>query len=302
MTATGPNPASGVLVAVDGSEQAGRALAWAVREAGLRGRGLTIAHAYHWPSSGFSPVEAVGYLMDALEQDSAEIVAEAAKAARQLAPDLPVQTESRPGPPVAVLVELSHEHELAVVGSRGLGGFTGMLLGSVGTGLVANAACSVAVVRGEREPAADDPVVAGVDGSPAAEMVLTEAFRAAQRRDCPLIAVHGWQDPTTDVLTARGQQPDFDRDSWQRAAAQALSERLDLVGQQFPSVHADAVVDWGRPTRALLEQAHTAQLVVVGTRGRGELAGMLLGSTSRAMVQHAPCPVIVVRAPENPER
>jgi nucleotide-binding universal stress UspA family protein len=299
MTTTEHTPASGgVLVAVDGSEQAGRALAWAVREAGLRGCGLTIAHAYHWPSSGFAAVDAVGYLMEALEQDSAEIVAEAAKTVQQLAPDLPVHTESRPGPPVAVLVELSHGREVAVVGSRGLGGFTGMLLGSVGTGLVANAACPVAVVRGEREPADDEPVVVGLDGSPSAETVLTEAFRAAQRRGCPLIAVHGWQDPTTDLLAARGRQSDFDRDSWQRAATQALSERLESVGRQFPTVHSDAVVDWGRPSRALLEQAKTAQLLVVGTRGRGELAGMLLGSTSRAMVQHAPCPVLVVRGAE----
>ena len=116
-----------------------------------------------------------------------------------------MHTVSRQGPPVPTLVQLSRGRELVVVGSRGLGGFTGMLLGSVGTGLVANAPCPVAVVRGERTPDPGDPVLVGVDGSASAEAVLTEAFAAAQRRGCPLLAVHAWQDPTADLRTARGR-------------------------------------------------------------------------------------------------
>lgn len=294
----GRAPGAGVLVAVDGSPSAGQALRWAAREAQLRGCPLTIAHAYSWPGAG-AP-EAMGYVMDALEKDSVQILATAADDARAVAPEVPVSTESRVGPAVPVLVGLADGAQLAVVGSRGLGGFSGLLLGSVGTGLTANAPCPVAVVRGEREPAADDPVVVGVDGTAAADAVLAEAFRAAQRRGVGLVAVHCWQDPTTDLLVAQGRErPDFDRDSWQQAAARALDERLALAGQRFGSVHTEAVVDWGRPPAVLLDQAQSAQLLVVGTRGRGEISSLILGSTSRAMVQHAPCPVIVVRDAES---
>lgn len=288
-------PAGGILAAVDGSESADRALAWAVREALARGTDLTIAHTYHWPSSGLGAMEAIGFLMDALEEDSKDIVAAAERRAHEIAPEVPVTTVSRLGPPVATIVELAKGKDLVVVGSRGLGGFTGLLLGSVGTGLVANAPCSVAVVRGERVPAPDDPVVVGVDGGGSSEAVLTEGFRAAQRRGCPLIAVQCWQDPSAEVRTALGREPVGEVESWRRAVADALAERLAAVGAQFPSVHAEALSTEGRPAPVLLEQAAIAQLVVVGTRGRGEFKGMLLGSTSRAMVQHAPCPVLVVR-------
>jgi nucleotide-binding universal stress UspA family protein len=288
--------AGGVMAAVDGSESADRALAWAVREAQARGVPLTIVHAYHWPSSGLGAMDAVGFLMDALEQDSRDILAAAEQRAREISPDVPVTTASRLGPPVPTLVGMAKGKELVVAGSRGLGGFTGLLLGSVGTGLVANAPCSVAIVRGDRMPAPGDPVVVGVDGAPTGEQVLTEGFRAAQRRGCPLVAVHSWQDPTADVRIARGRESAGDADSWQQAVSDALSERLAAVGAQFSSVHAEAITSQGRPAAALLEQAKTAQLVVVGTRGRGELKGMLLGSTSRAMVQHAACPVLVVRS------
>lgn len=294
-TSDRPEPGSGnILVAVDGSESAGQALAWAVREAQARETSLTVAHIYYWSGSGFGDMEAVGYLMDSLEPDSRELVESAARTARELAPHLVVDAVSRPGPPVPTLVDLARGRELVVVGSRGLGGFAGMLLGSVSTGLVANAPCSVAVVRGERLPAEDDPVVVGVDSSSGDE-VLTQAFQVAHRRGCPLMAVHCWQGPSSDVRAARGRDDPADEEPWQHSIASELDQRLGQVGARFPDVQAQAVTIRGRPAAVLLEKAATAQLIVVGTRGRGELKGMLLGSTSRAMVQHAPCPVIVAR-------
>ena len=295
-TGGGPDlPAGGVLAAVDGSESAAHALAWAVAEAQARQVGLTIAHSYHWPSSGLGAMEAAGFLMDALEQDSAEVLSAAAEAAKKLAPDLTVHTVSRLGPPVPTLVKLSEGRDLIVVGSRGLGGFAGMLLGSVGTGLVADAHCPVAVVRGERAPERTDPVVVGVDGAPASSDVLREAFAAAARRGCPLIAVHAWQDPTADMRAARGKADGEQQESWQRSVSDDLAQRIAEVGKDFASVQVQAVTSSQRPAAALLEQAKTAQLVVVGTRGRGDITGLLLGSTSRSLVQHAPCPVMVVR-------
>jgi nucleotide-binding universal stress UspA family protein len=151
------------------------------------------------------------------------------------------------------------------------------------------------VVRGDRTPERTDPVVVGVDGTPTPDTVLREAFAAAQRRGCPLVALHAWQDPTADMRAARGRADGEQEESWQQSVSDALAERLAQVGAEFESVQVTAVTSPQRPAAALLEQAQSAQLVVVGTRGRGEITGLLLGSTSRAMVQHSPCPVIVVR-------
>lgn len=92
------------------------------------------------------------------------------------------------------------------------------------------------------------------------------------------------------------QRPDFGRESWETYAAKSLEESLAAMKSEFPDVPVEAVVDWRRPAKALLEHSSGAQLLVVGSRGRGEFTGLLLGSTSRAMVQHAACPVLMVRA------
>ncbi len=295
-------PDGGVLVAVDGSDFADRALSWAVTEAQSRGAALVVAHCFHWPSPGLGAMDAVGFLMDALAEDSTDILRRAVDTVHAAAPDLAVYATSQLGAPIPTLVQLSRGRDLVVVGSRGLGGFVGMLLGSVSSALVTSALCPVVVVRGEREPAAGDPVVVGVDESPMLDAVLTEAFGAAERRGCKLVAVHAWQGPAADLRTARGNEPLTEAElaaAWQRSVAADLAERLARVGSRFGSVSAEAVTVRERPAAALLARAATAQLVVVGTRGRGELRGMLLGSTSRALVQHAECPVLVVRTTQD---
>lgn len=280
-------PIGGVLVAVDGSEPADRALAWAATEARLRSVPLTIVHCYYWPSTGLGAMDAIGFLMEGLEQDSREVLAAAGSTARDLAPGITIRTVSHLGAPLAALVDMSDDYELLVLGSRGLGGFKGMLLGSVSTGVVAHAHGSVVIVRGDEiDPAA--PILVGVDASPAGTAALVEAFAAAQRRGCAVVAVHAWQLP--DQQIAADQE-----DTWQRSIAADLEAKVGEVAEKFPGVPVESVTYRERPTAALLSRAQSAQLVVVGTRGRGELKGMLLGSTSRAMVQHAPCPVLVVR-------
>lgn len=281
----------GILVAVDGSESSDRSLAWAVTEAELRGVPLTITHCYYWPSTGLGAMEAIGFLMEGLAADSAEVLSAAEKFAREKAPGVEVHVESRLGAPVASIVELSPHYELVVIGSRGLGGFKGMLLGSVSTGVVANALSDVVVVRGDGDVdlrAMGAPVVVGVDPSPAGQRALVAAFEAAERRGCPLHAVHAWQGPAVEAGADQEHQ-------WQEKIAGELADQVTAVAARFPSVTVETLTHRDRPAAALLSRAQTAQLLVVGTRGRSELKGIMLGSTSRAMVQHAPCPVLVVR-------
>jgi nucleotide-binding universal stress UspA family protein len=288
--ATGPEARGGVLVAVDGSETSERSLLWAAREAARRGTSLTVVHCYYWPSSGLGAMDAIGFLMEGLAKDSADILSTAEATVRRAVPTLDVRVESHLGAPVATIVDLSGGFDLVVVGSRGLGGFKGMLLGSVSTGVVANALCTAVVVRGETdlEDDAVAPVVVGVDASKSGQAALAEAFEAAERMSCALVAVHAWQAPSSRATAEQLEE-------WQRSAAADVAARIAPLAERHPSVTVETVTFRDRPTAALLARAQTARLVVVGTRGRSELTGMLLGSTSRAVVQHSPCPVMVVR-------
>jgi nucleotide-binding universal stress UspA family protein len=179
-----------------------------------------------------------------------------------------------------------------VLGTRGLGGLTGLLVGSVAVGLAAQAACPVVVVRGvDRDPHSTDPVVLGVDGSPTSEAATAFAFAAAADRKVSLVAVHSWNltlvDPQVNGLI-----------DW---AALAEDERALLSGrlagwvEKYPEVPVVEVIARDGAAHALVEQSKNAQLVVVGSRGRGNLAGLVLGSVSHAVLHRGHCPVAVVR-------
>jgi nucleotide-binding universal stress UspA family protein len=291
----------GILVGIDGSDAATEALHWAAAEAALRSVPLVIANVYTARVGGY-PTELPVTVFEVLRKDSAQIVTEAGADVRARHPELDVTTVTRSGGAIPLLVEEAHGKELAVIGSRGLGGFTGLLLGSVGMGLAAHAPCPVAVIRGDAAAptsGAPAPILVGVDGSHEADGALQAAFHEAQLRRSPLRVVHCWQDPTTDRYTTAaggsGSLAEFDEQAWKDRAAATLDESLHEARSAFPDVPVQAVVDWRRPTVALLERATDAQLLVVGSRGRGAFKGLVLGSTSRVMIQHAPCPVLVVR-------
>jgi nucleotide-binding universal stress UspA family protein len=133
--------------------------------------------------------------------------------------------------------------------------------------------------------------VVGVDGSPTSEAALAFAFEAADLHGVPLLAVHTWTDYQIEsTMTAVLEGDAIDADE-----RRLLAERLAGWGEKFPDVAVTRLVTRYRPARTLLEQSAHAQLVVVGSRGRGGLAGMLLGSVSHALLHHAVCPVAVVR-------
>ena len=284
-----------IVVGVDWSESALEAVRWAAREAEWRRVGLRLINAFGWTVSGHSSDPRLGaHYRNELLFRAREQVETAASAAAQVAPDIEITRDVRTGPPIAVLVAESHEAQLVVVGSRGAGGFTDLLVGSVAVALAAHAACPVVVVRGARHgdpPPMEGPVVVGVDGSPTSEAALAFAYEAAAARRAPLVAVHTWQDNLVGLELA----PLPDWEAIETDERQLLAERLAGWGEKFPDVHVQRVVTRDRPAHTLVEQSACAQLVVVGSRGRGSFAGLVLGSVSHALLHHAKCPVAVVR-------
>ncbi|HEU5470806.1 MAG TPA: universal stress protein [Actinophytocola sp.] len=283
-----------VVVAVDGSDSAVRAARWAAAEARRRGRVLRVVHADEWPLPTYGPVFVKPKLLQAAVQTAAAtVLRDAAAAVGEAEPQVRCETQALSGPAVAVLREVSRHAALLVLGSRGLGGFTGLLVGSVAVALAAHGYCPVVVVRGA-EPAADGPVVVGVDGSPTSEAALALAFDEAAARGVDLVAVHAWSD-LVYPLYAGAYLPDIDWRPIEEQATELLAERLAGWSEKYPQVRVRRLVERDRPANALLTAAQPAQLLVVGSRGRGGFAGLTLGSVSQAMIHHAPCPVLVAR-------
>jgi len=186
---------------------------------------------------------------------------------------------------------------MVVVGSRGLGGFTGLLLGSVGVALAAHAHCPVAVVRAATPDGplpTTGPVVVGIDGSDNSLAATEVAFGEAAGRKAPLAAVHTWSDlPLEPPFGPVPSWPETTEvEIYQR---QVLADRLAAWTTKHPDIAVRRVVTRDKPAASLLAQAKNAQLIVLGSHGRGGFTGMLLGSTSQALLHHAPCPVIVAR-------
>lgn len=211
-----------------------------------------------------------------------------------VAPDLAIEQEVVTGFPVPVLTDEAARAQLVVLGDRGLGGFTGLLVGSVAVAVTTHAPCPVVVVRGPTPDAprpSDGPVVVGIDGSPTSEAAVEFAFEVADLRGVPLVAVHAWTDyeiGSTMVAVLDGEAIDADEH-------RLLAERLAGWSEKYPDVPVQRLVTRCRPARTLVEQSEYAQLVVVGSRGRGGFAGLMLGSVSHALLHHAACPVAVVR-------
>lgn len=289
-----------IVVAVDGSESAANAVVWAARTAAGRKLPLHIVTVVHVPAFFYSePYLAQGFneeMKDTASSrlDSAKVLAK--QTVEDLGP-LEIITEQLEGRVVPTLVELSEKAEMIVLGSRGLGEIKGLLVGSVTVGVAAHATAPVAVIRGrtlDGAPPAEGPVVVGVDGSESCEHAVEVAFEEAAARGTTLIAVNVWSDVSVQPsLGAVPEDPQWSR--IQTGEEVVLAERLAGWQERYPDVTVERVVARDRPIRVLSEYAERAQLIVVGSRGRGGFKGMLLGSTSNALMQTADCPVLIVR-------
>ncbi|WP_436498383.1 universal stress protein [Actinokineospora sp. HUAS TT18] len=282
-----------VVVGVDGSDSALDATAWAATEAKRRNLPMLLVHACVLPPIRHpTSVADQSRWIDELSANGQHILREAAAAARAAAPGVEVTTDQRVDFAVDALVEASAGAHAVVVGHRGLGGFTAMLVGSVAVALAAYAQAPVVVVRGTVPTTG--PVVLGVDGSPASEAAIAFAFEEASVRGTSLIAVHTWLDIAfTGAWTALPSTIDWA--AVEEDERMLLDERLAGWQEKYPDVAVERRVLRDRPVRALLDAAEDAQLIVVGTRGHGQLVGMGLGSTSQALLHHAECPLAVIR-------
>ncbi|RKT54105.1 universal stress protein [Saccharothrix australiensis] len=280
-----------IVVGVDGSASAVTAVAWAAGEAARLRVPLRLVHAYRLPAQGYPELVVSGAeVRQAFEQQGWQWLEEAAEAARAAVPGVEVGTAVVVDRPAAALVAESRRARMVVLGSQGLGGFSGLLVGSVAVAVCAHGGCPVVVVR---RPAADGPVVVGVDGSPVSEQAVAFAFEEASLRDAPLTAVLAWTDFPVD--SAYGSRFTVDWSRVEDEQRRVLAERLAGWQEKYPDVRVDRVVVRDRPVRALLAAADGARLLVVGSHGHGGFGGVLLGSTSQALVYHAPCPLAVVR-------
>lgn len=287
-----------VVVGVDGASAMPQAVRWAAEEANRRGRPLRLVHATDELSLNYPHVMPTSEdLRGVLRVRGQRLLRTARDAAREAAPGIePELVLGREGP-AATLLEASRTATLLVLATPGLRPLGRFVAGSVSIALAAHASCPVALVRGhvaEDAPPTDGPVVVGIDGSPASEEAVAAAFEEASWRNAPLVAVHTWDDAFLATVFEETHWP-LDQSAIDEREREVLGERLAGWQEKYPDVAVERVVTRGRPASALLDLADGAQLIVVGSRGRGGFAGMLLGSTSQAVMSYALCPVLVAR-------
>ncbi|WP_371710944.1 universal stress protein [Corynebacterium sp. sy039] len=291
-----------ILVAVDGSVASQRAVQWAANTAHKRGVVLRLAAAYSIPeflyAEGLAPPEEV---YAELKDEAMEKIEQARELAVEIAPDLEIDHMISQQSPIHMLLDASADASMIVMGSRGLGGFSGMVLGSVSAAVVSHAQCPVVVLRSDNELTEENkygPVVVGIDGSEISKKATEFAFAEAKARGVKVIALHTWVDTHMQgALSAMALGADIWADI-EKEQHKVVREQLAPALEHYPDVEVETVITHDRPVHALAEIAKQAQLLVVGSHGRGGFKGMLLGSTSRALLHSAPCPLVVVRPTE----
>lgn len=283
----------GIVVAVDGSPASTVAAAWAARGAAMRNIPLTVAHVVSTPTATFPPVPYPESLVASLEDEGKKAIMHATKVAEESMPAdraVPIGRKLVFAAPAPALLKMSHAAEMIVVGSSGRGLLARGLLGSVSSTVVRHANCPVAVMQDEEPPDPHSaPVLLGTDGSPASELATAIAFDEASRRGVDLVAFHAWSDAAVvDVF-------EIDWPAVEDEAERSLAESLAGWQERYPDVTVHRRIAQDRAARHLIDQSQTAQLVVVGSHGRGGLSRMVLGSVSNAVLHSVRVPLIVAR-------
>jgi nucleotide-binding universal stress UspA family protein len=294
------NEQRGVVVGIDGSDAAHGAFAHAAWEAHRRRCVLRLVYAHSVPM----PYGLIGFAHDPVELSressiGADLLADHQKRAQAAFPELRIDCEVLAGSPGAALVAASADAQLVVVGSRGLGGFAGLILGSVGTQLAAHSYAPVIVMRPPEDrgnlgvgplPA---PVVVGVDGVPESAAALEFAFDEASARGVPLIATYAWwMQPPTD-LGRSGRH--YDPAEAEEQARRMLAEAVAGWAQHYPDVEVTLRPEHSlNPVVGLLDLSRDAGLLVVSRHGGNTLSRLLFASISDIAVREAQCPVAVV--------
>jgi nucleotide-binding universal stress UspA family protein len=289
-----------IVVGIDGSAASGNALDWAIEEANRRHTPVHLVHALGLDpfvttamATRAEPGPAAGATTE--DSDIDDVLTTALARCASIGPTLTVTTEVASGDPAPRLVELSHQADTIVMGSRGRGGARSALLGSVSLQVSMHAMCPVATVREPpRAHSARPRVAVGVDGSAQSERAVEYAFAQASTRGIDLLAMHTWWleflNGARAVTLSSAQWERVEQEQWV-----LLSEALSGWRDKYPDVTVHEHVRRAHPVEALVRESEDADLVVVGSRGRGGFTGLMLGSVSHGLLHRAKSPVVVVR-------
>jgi len=286
-----------VVVGIDGSDGADLAVRWAAHAAAHRRRGLHIVHGLDLATTRAKLARhdiLTKPITELSHQRGRKLVDDARRLALEIGPELTVTTDVSESAPAELLIEASRTAHLVVLGVTDNAG-TFAHLGSTLLAVTSHAHGPVIVVRGKASGTPGEqtgPVVVGVDADTAGDAAIAAAFAEAADRATDLIAVHAWSDWKVDGF-AGTPSLGLSETEIENAADAALAERLAGWRETYPDVRVTRQLQPGGPVRPLMDLSATAQLIVVGTRGHGAFAGLLLGSTSNFLVQHAHCPVLV---------
>jgi len=292
-THAGTIVAGTIVVGVDSSDSSMRALSWAVEQAEVEHRALTLVHAVGAVTPAYTDLATV-YPEEAriaLHDDGRKVLSVARSAIERIAPDLEVHEVFRLEDPRSVLLEMSRHAAMVVLGSRGRGKIRSLLLGSVGVALVKHAQCPVVVHRPANPGVVRNGIVVGADGSEESLAVLEFAYREASLRDLPLTVVHCFSDLMSGISApvAVGPVP-VDLESERLL----LAESMAGMTEKFPEVNVRTSLARGLPQEVLVGLGERMNLIVVGAHQASRVSRMLFGSVSVAVVEHASCPVAVV--------
>lgn len=292
------------VVGTDGSDQSSQAIQWAAKHAVQRQTPtkLLIIHSIPplvtQPHVGGAMVMLDGGMnyVQVVRKQAEQFVSSAAERIRKDYPDLIVETAVVEGHPAQVLTEVAGVADQIVVGARGKGTpALSKMLGGVASHVVSNAKGTVVVIPDQAEDRDDAPVVVGIDDSPQGRLAISRAFQAASLRRVPLIAITAWDFGPYDLATTEIWQ--LGADEMDEALTAEAEELIEDERKAHPDVEVTVKAVRGRPETALVEASKAASLLVVGSKGRGGFASLLLGSTSRHVLRESYCPVVITRAP-----
>jgi nucleotide-binding universal stress UspA family protein len=285
-----------VVVGVDGTDNAIRAACWAAAVAQKLGAPVHIVHAR--PYAGRNPSDVIAAVrsceMSAQEERASAILEEAGRAVRADHRDLRITTAHVSEAVDRLLVDLSQHARLIVLGCDDVSVAAALLIGSTTLAVAANAMCPVVAWRGAATAPTGQPIVVGIDSDDASQVAITAAFELAHRFAVKIVAVHAWSTHRSAGDVALPVMIDWD--------AVHADQREHLVNtlapwtRLYPDVDVQYVVDQDKPSRALLHHSEGAQLVVIGSRGRGPLTGAVLGSTGLNLLHHSVIPTMVCRS------
>ncbi|MEV0389248.1 universal stress protein [Nonomuraea sp. NPDC050643] len=282
-----------ILVGYDDSPGSHQALSWALDEARLRGLPVLVCHALHWPYA-LRPV--AREVLEQIEQVALGVVEDGVRRAQELAPEVDAQPLLGRGTPSAVILEAARDAEVAVLGSRGHGGFDGLQVGSAAVQVPAHSARPVVVVRPLLPPSGQEVrIVVGVDGSPASLAAFDFALDEAALRGGILTALCCWADCGSSSWP--DPLPFVDSHALRKGAEARFREVASQLARRHPEVPVVTDFVAERPQRALIDAAKGATLLVLGSRGNESPPCLLLGPVTQTALLDAWCPVAVTPSP-----